>query len=114
MSYRTYGTEIRLTRGDTMDLKIKIRMHDTKELYIPRPTDKIFFGMKKRIEDDVCVIYKEIPRNTMILHLDSADTKNLECGNYWYDIQLTRADGYVSTFITKSLFRLLEEVCYNE
>lgn len=114
MSYRIYGNEIRLTRGDTFDAKIKIKMRNTKDLYVPRTGDKIFFGLKKRTEDALCLIYKEIPIDTMILHLDSEDTKYLDFGNYWYDIQLTRPDGYVCTFITKSLFRLLEEVCYND
>lgn len=114
MSYRIYGTEIRLTRGDTFDAKIKIKMHNTKQLYVPKATDRIFFGVKKRLEDNVCVIYKQIPNDTLILHLDPEDTRYLECGNYWYDIQLSTIDGYVSTFITKSLFKLLEDICYND
>lgn len=114
MSYSIYGNEIRLTRGDTFDAKIRIKMHNTKDLYIPRDGDKIFFGLKKRIEDTACLIYKEIPTDTLILHLDPEDTRYLDFGNYWYDVQLNRPDGFVSTFITKSLFRLLEEVCYND
>lgn len=114
MSYSVRGTSITLTRGDTFDAQIYIKVSDTDYLYTPKPTDKIFFGVKKRTEDEYCVVYKEIPYDTLRLHLDSEDTRWLDVGNYWYDIQLTTIDGYVSTFITKSLFKITEEVCYND
>lgn len=114
MSYTIKGNIIHLTRGDTFDAKITIRQPETKQLYIPKDTDRIFFGVKKRIDDDFCVIYKQIPNDTLILHLDSDDTRYLDLGYYWYDVQLTTQDGTICTFIPKTQFKLTGEACYNE
>lgn len=114
MSYSIRGNAIRLTKGDTLDAKIRIRQPKIDEPYIPKSTDSIFFGLKKRIDDEFCLVYKQIPNDTLILHLDSEDTADLDVGSYWYDIQLTTQSGDVHTFIPKSPFKLLGEACYND
>lgn len=114
MSYRIYGNVIHLTKGDTLDVRVKIKQPRTEILYKPKDTDRIFFGLKKRIDDDFCLVYKQIPNDTLILHLDSEDTALLDIGNYWYDIQLKSQAGDVCTFIPLTQFKLLGEACYNE
>ena len=42
--------------------------------------------------------------------LTRGDTADLNFGKYVYDIQLTKANGKVDTFITKATLKLSEEV----
>jgi len=104
-------TSIILTRGDTLKAEISITDKDGNP-YIPVPGDTIRFAMKKHYNDPdtEVLIVKDIPINTMILQLDPADTKDLDFGNYVYDIQITTAGGDVDTFIAKASLTLTEEV----
>ena len=56
------------------------------------------------------MIYRAIPIDTMLLVLYPTDTQTLEFGTYVYDIQLTKANGDVDTFITASKFKITAEV----
>lgn len=109
MSYSVKGTTITLTRGDTFGANLEIRRPDGT-LYIPSKDDKIRFALKSKISDKEPLILKEIPISTMMLLLYPEDTKDLPFGQYFYDVELTKASGAVSTFITKSKLNLTEEV----
>lgn len=109
MSVTVVKNNIVMTRGDT--LKVKINITDSNgEPYIPIEGDKIVFAAKKDYCDAEPCILKDIPYNTCILHLEPSDTKSLEqpC-KYNYDIELTKADGTVDTFI-KGILNIKEEV----
>lgn len=109
MSYKVTGTTITLTRGDTFVATITIS--DSKgEIYEPVAGDAIRFALKKSYSDAQPLILKDIPVDTMRLVLDAEDTKDLEFGEYVYDIQLTKVTGEVDTFITKARLQLTEEV----
>lgn len=109
------GTNITLTRGDTLIAQITIKQGETD--YTPVEGDVIRFAMKHPIynagrtdySETTPVLTKTIPNDTLILTLLPADTKQLGFGEYVYDIQLTFADGTVDTFI-KGKFFLTEEV----
>lgn len=105
MSYNVNGTTISLTRGDSFEATVSITD------YTPTTNDTIRFAMKHDYADSNPVIVKDIPISTMTLKLDPADTKSLPFGRYVYDIQLTKGDGEVDTFITKASLQLTEEVC---
>jgi len=109
MSYSISGTTITLTRGDTFIALISITKEDGTP-YVPAEGDKIRFAMKSKYEDMVPLLIRDIPIDTMKLILNPEDTKNLEFGKYVYDIQLTKADGTVDTFITKAMIKITEEV----
>ena len=109
MSYSISGTTITLTRGDTMAARVSITKSDG-ELYVPVEGDKIRFAMKEKYTDEEPLIVKDIPIDTMELLLNPEDTSNLNFGKYVYDIQLTKANGVVDTFITKAVIRITEEV----
>ena len=66
--------------------------------------------MKADVDDTECLILRDIPIDTMMLVLNPEDTKELEFGSYVYDIQLTKANGDVDTFITASKLKLTAEV----
>ncbi len=116
MSYVIDGTDITLTRGDTLRVKVSIILDG--EEYSPQAGDVVRFALKHRTlnkdktdySDTEPLILKTIPNDTLILTLDSADTKPLGFGTYVYDVEITFNDGTVSTFITKSTFKLTEEV----
>lgn len=101
-------TNITFTRGDTFRVAIDITDADGN-IFTPSDGDIIRFAMKKYYSDTECLIEKVIPNDTLILELEPSDTKNLDCGRYVYDIELTYANGDVDTFI-KGTLKLTEEV----
>ena len=102
------GNNISLTRGDTLKLTVTI-MQDG-DIYDVKEGDRIRFALKKNIADTECLIIKEIPNNTKLLHLVPSDTKQLPFGVYVYDIELTTENGDVDTFIGPAKFTLTDEV----
>lgn len=93
-----------LTRGDSLVTNVTI-YDDSGEIYTPGENDVVRFALKKTYDDDNPIILKEIPNDTMILRLESSDTKQLQQpASYVYDIQITIDDGspegFVSTFIS--------------
>ncbi len=107
------GTTITITKGDSGIITVGILNADGTP-YVPQVGDVVRFAMKKNYSDAETLIEKNIPLETMELRLDPVDTKNLEAGSskgkYKYDIELTRADGQVDTFIPRADFVVLEEV----
>ena len=104
------GRAIRMTKGDTLEVPV-IAMTKEGERYIPSDGDVIRFAMKKEYNDPEPLILKTIPNDTMILRLESSETKNLEVSKvpYVYDIELTTVAGTVDTFLSGTLY-LTEEV----
>ena len=99
MSYSITGTTITLTRGDTFEALVSATKKDGTP-YIPVEGDVIRFAMKENYDDARPLLVKEIPIDTMMLMLEPSDTADLNFGKYVYDIQLTKANGKVDTFIT--------------
>lgn len=101
---------ITLTRGDTFKAIVNIFDNEGNP-YTPSSGDKVRFAMKRNYDSTAeLLILKDIPISTMILHLKPEDTKHLTFGNYVYDIELTKENGDVDTFITKAALILTEEV----
>ena len=109
MSFSVNKNAVILTRGDTFIGQVNIKNPDGTD-YIPVEGDTIRFALKKKCTDMKVLIEKKIPIDTLLLVLDPKDTKPLAFGTYVYDIQLTKANGDVDTFITKSPFMIAEEV----
>ena len=110
MSFKvTSNNTIYLTRGDTFKATISISNPDGTP-YEPIEGDMVRFALKKDVSDTECLIFKDIPIDTMLLELTPGDTKDFEFGTYVYDIQLTKANGDVDTFITASKFKITKEV----
>lgn len=109
MSFKVRNNTIYLTRGDTFKAVISITYPDGS-VYTPKDGDSIRFALKENIDDEECLIIRDIPIDTMLLVINPEDTKELEFGTYIYDIQLTKNNGDVDTFITASKFKLTAEV----
>lgn len=102
-----------MTKGDTCILSVGIVDTDGNT-YEPQEGDTIRFALKKSYNDARPLILKDIPIDTMELRLEPSDTKSLDAGSvkgkYVYDIELTKEDGTVDTFIARAEWLILEEV----
>lgn len=99
--------KITLVRGDSLHLKVNIYVD--KEPYIPQLGDSVRFAMKQSYQSNKLLIKKNIPIDSMELHLEPSDTKKLNFGKYVYDIEITFYNGDVDTFISGE-FELTPEV----
>lgn len=112
------GTTITLTRGDTLVVDVIMKDRFTHEEYIPVEGDVIRFALKHQtmnasrseFADETPLILKDIPISTQQLVLRPEDTKGLGFGSYAYDIEITKVDGTVDTFIHDATFVLRPEV----
>lgn len=110
MSVKINGTSITMTRGDTLKVIISIETEDGS-VYDPVEGDSIRFALKTNYRQEEPLILKDIPLDTMLLHLTPEDTKSLAMPKtYVYDIQITHPNGDVDTFIDKAQLTLTEEV----
>lgn len=109
MSYSVSGTTITLTRGDTFKALVTITNVDGSP-YMPQEGDHVRFAMKNDYNNKEPLVFKDIPIDTMMLIIEPEDTKSLAFGKYVYDIQLTKSNGDVDTFITKAKINITEEV----
>ena len=103
---------ITLVRGDTVEIPVTIRTRDG-EKYIPSEGDVVRFALKDGYGDDVPVlIHKVLPNDSLILRLESCETKEIMARKkpYVYDVELTAANGYVDT-VVRGVVNVLEEVC---
>ena len=100
--------QITLTRGDSFRSLCTLRMDG--EVYEMEEGDKIQFGIKADYDDKVCLVTKTYTENPFILRIDPDDTKRLDFGTYYYDMQFVSKDGFTHTFYEKKKFKLSEEV----
>lgn len=108
---RIHCNTIIITRGDTLEAELTIRMTDWRR-FKPTEGDKIRFALKSTFDDAEPLIVKDIPINKMILRLEAEETKRLEPRRkpYVYDVELrTPGDRLVSTVITGEMY-VMEEV----
>lgn len=116
--YKIIGNNITLTRGDTFEAVIGIERTDGTD-YTPEAGDVVRFALKHEeyigqryteLKDAAPLILKQVPIDTMLLAIEPADTKPLGFGKYVYDVELTQADGRVTTVIADAAFTLATEV----
>lgn len=98
MSVVIKGTTIYATRGDTITLKFPFTMNGAE--YTPSGEDVLRFALNTEEHEDEPLITKVISNETGVLILEPEDTKDLEFGTYYYDVQITFGEsGLVRTFI---------------
>ncbi len=102
-----------ITRGDTLETTVQIFDGDGN-VYTPGENDVVRFALKKKYTDEEAIIIKTIPNDTMVLRVESSETKLLDQpASYVYDVQITIDDGtpegYVYTFIS-GVLKTKEEV----
>ena len=97
---------IKLVRGDTF--RTEVGASQDGEPYEPQNGDVIRFSAKKYYQDKKVAISKVVPNETLLLELQPSDTKSLDFGPYYYEVQITFANGDVDTFICGELELLPE------
>jgi hypothetical protein len=102
------GTEISIIRGDSATINLNIKDKVANEEYVLDSNDIVRFSVKKDIFDNDIIIQKEFHDNQILLTHE--DTKDLEFGEYVYDVELQFQDGQRDTIIPPSRFILLAEV----
>ncbi len=105
--FRVTLDHIYMTRGDKARFRFNASYGD--EDYTPETGDVFTFTVKKGMGGQA-LLTKTIEDNRLIILPE--DTKNMECGRYCYDVQLTKADGTVETVIPPHIFNLEEEVTF--
>ena len=108
MAVKIQGNKIHLTRGDT--LRVTVNISQDGEAYVPVVGDSVRFALKRDLDDPNPLILRDIPIDTLQLILVPEDTKPLDFAKYWYDVELTKNDGTVDTFIGPERFYITEEV----
>ena len=108
------GNNITMTRGDSETISIFCRNEDLT--IVPLVTgDKIYFTVKTNVHEVIIILQKIITIFTdgkAIVIIAPLDTKELKFKSYVYDVQLTKADGTVSTIIPPSKFIIGGEATY--
>ncbi len=114
---REKETTIALKQGDTFSKKINIQRKTSHgyEMYTPEPGSRLRFIAKRRLGDKQGVLIEsEINIETMILRIESEQTKNIALRGreekFVYDLELTLADGDVYTLISNGTLILVPEV----
>jgi len=98
--------KIILTKGDTATIHVAVQDLEGKK-YDIKPTDVITFTVKRTPNSNVS-IQKEADSEHFIV-IRPADTSDLQCGLYCYDVQLRSGDN-IYTIVPMSYFELRNEV----
>lgn len=101
------GTNISMTRGDTESLTVSCSVPFA-------PGDTVYMTVRESVEAPVA-FQKEItefPNGKAVIGIEHDDTEGMDFGSYLYDIQVTRADGTVTTLVKPARFTLTEEITY--
>ena len=98
---------IAITRGDTG--YIHLDLTKDSEPYPYEEGDTVTFSVKKNYEDEDYAVQKIVPAGTAII-LNPIDTKKLEYGDYFYDIQLNTTLGEIFTVVGPAKFKVTKEI----
>ena len=102
------GTNISMTRGDTES--ITVRCSDRFLL-----GDTVYMTVREDAESPIRFQKAVADFNSngeAVIRIEHGDTEGMDFGDYAYDIQVTRADGTVTTLVKPSRFTLTEEITY--
>nr|DAQ28921.1 MAG TPA: hypothetical protein [Caudoviricetes sp.] len=97
-----------LTRGDSATLNVDVSNADGTA-YTPTGTVKLYFSVKKSVNDTNYVLQKIITDLSESISITPSDTTALDCGNYQYDVEMHDGEK-VYTIIPPTQFTLGTEV----
>lgn len=102
--------EIKLTRGDSAEIKIDVS-YENGERYVIKQGDKLVLTVKKKTADKNSLISKRADI-TGTVKFEPKDTEGFKFGVYKYDVELETEKGDIYTIITPTDFQICEEVTY--
>lgn len=100
---------ITMTRGDTAVLRLDIT-DDKGNPYKLTDSDVVLLTLKRSVLDKSVIFQKSMVDGKIIIQ--PQDTASLEYGQYFYDVELTKEDGFVATVIPPHRFIVAEEVTW--
>lgn len=104
------GHNLSMIRGDSESLTVGIKAGTFAA------GDTVTFTVRKKAACPNILIQKTVTdfdeEGKAVIGIEHADTEGLPFGDYAYDVELTRADGTVTTLVGPATLRLLEEVTY--
>lgn len=107
-----------IIRGDTGSFDFTLTEkdeHGEETPYILVEGDVVTFTVKKSTKDETALIQKigvASGESTVSYIIEPSDTEGLKYGNYYYDIEFEKYDGYVDTVIRPTRFVIEEEVTF--
>ena len=110
------GERLQITRGDSALFEIMAIREDNGDQLLFEPGDTVHFTVKTSVNTEKIEIQKVIKvfeEGLAIIRILPEDTKHMRFIKYVYDVQLTRADGLVKTFIGPAEFEITAEVTYD-
>jgi hypothetical protein len=108
------GTNLEMIRGDTEVLTVSCVNSEGEPINF-ETGDKVYFTVKESVTSTLIIFQKiitEFVEGKAIITILPEDTKNLKFKPYVYDVQLTQADGTVTTIVPPSSFVVGSEVTY--
>ena len=106
---------VQLTRGDSAEFEILITNKVDNSTYTVQAEDRLVLSMKKTLKDTAPVVLQKTITGSNLFVFEPSDTNSLSFGDYYYDVQMTTADGRVFTVIPPVLFKITAEVtCSND
>lgn len=100
---------ITMTRGDTAVLKLDI-INEQGIPYVPTDSDVVLFTLKRNVMEKDVIFQKSMVDGKIIIH--PQDTSHLDYGSYFYDVELTKENGFVATVIPPHRLVIAEEVTW--
>lgn len=103
------GTNLSMTRGDSESITVSA---DNRPF---SGGDRIEMTVRKRPEAEDVEMYKLVENfdsGKAVIEIKPEDTAEMSFGTHYYDVQLTMADGTVTTIIKPSTLYLDKEVTY--
>ena len=94
---------MRVVQGDTASFTINVENYNFVE------GDIVYFTVKENVQDSKYAIQKIVKNfdgNVVRFNLSSSDT-NIDVGDYFYDIQVSLANGIVDTVVLPSKFEVI-------
>jgi hypothetical protein len=108
---------ISMTRGDSESITVRCyeKTDGGETVFLPiEDGDTVYLTVRPDAEGEIVLqkVIEDFPDGAAVIPFAAEDTAGLDFGNYVYDIQLTRADGTVTTLLVPAKFTLKDEVTY--
>ena len=106
------GEEMSVVRGTTNSFSVTVTDDEGNE-YTPEVDQVLVFGLKRNKLDENRVLVKKITRRTSgehYLEISPEDTKDLEPGNYYYDIGMQQGKSVFYNIVEASVFEIRPNV----
>ena len=101
------GSDLAMTRGDSETITVGISGGTFST------GDVVTFSVRKNFNSELAlqkVVTEFNEDGKAIIEIASSDTRDMSFGKHVYDIQLTRADGTVTTIVKPAVFEIEKEV----